>query len=218
MTPTGTRAPRPRSLFVVGALLTTTGVAWTVTRAGPSPDTVASALVRATPILATIAVLASWRHVVRLRRDRDAHERLQLLVDRTCVPDVHLLAVLASVWTTAAGQVADTVDVATGTSRRVWFPLACLPMGAFVLVQSQLDQVQMLDWMPPAEVKAAHRRRASRQQQGVLAGRRSRRGRRQLVAEVEHALRRAGGTGPVEPSRPLRTPSQFDTRPDRRRA
>ena len=218
MTPTATRAPRPHSRFVVGALLTTAGAAWTVTRAGPSPDTVASAFVRATPILAAIAVLASWRHVVRLRRDRDAHERLQLLLDRTCVPDVHLLAVVASAWTTPAGQVADTVDVATGMSQCVWFPLACLPRGAFVLVRSQPNQVLVLDWMPPAEVQAAHRRRASRQQQGVLAGRRSRRGRRQLVAEVEHALRRAGGKGPVDPSRPVRTPSQFDTRPDRRHA
>lgn len=218
MTPTGTRAHGPRSLFVVGALLTTAGVAWTDTRAGPSPDTVASALVRATPILAAIAVLTGWRHVVRLRRDRDAHERLQLLLDRTCVPDVHLLAVVASVWTTPAGQVADTVDIATGTSQRVWFPLACLPQGAFVLVRSQPEQVLVLDWMPPAEVQAAHRRRASRQQQRVLAGRRSRRGRRQLVAEVEHALRRAGGVGPVDPSHSLRTPSQFDTRPDRRHA
>lgn len=206
MTTIGTRAPRPRSLFVVGALLNTAGVAWTVTRAGPLPDMVTSAFVRATPILATIAVLASWRHVVRLRRDRDAHERLQLLLDRTCPPDVSLLAVVASVWTTPAGQVADTVDVATGTSQRVWFPLACLPQGAFVLVRYQPDQVQMLDWMPPAEVQAAHRRRASRRQQGLLASRRSRRGRRQLVAEVEHALRRAGEVGPVDPSRPLRTP------------
>jgi hypothetical protein len=189
-----------------------------LTRAGPPPDTVASASVRATPILATIAIVASWRHVVRLRRDRDAHERLALLLDRTCVPDVHLLAVVASVWTTPAGQVADTVDVATGTSQCVWFPLACLPQGAFVLVRSQPDQVLLLDWMPPAEVQAAHRRRASRRQQGSLARRLSRRGRRQLVAEVEHALHRAGGTGPVDPSRPLRTPSQFDTPPDRRPA
>jgi hypothetical protein len=125
---------------------------------------------------------------------------------------------VASVWATPAGQAADTIDVATGTSQRVWFPLACLPQGAFVLVRSQPDQVLVLDWMPPAEVQAAHRRRASRHQQRVHAGRRSRRGRRQLVAEVEHALRRAGGIGPVDPNRPLRTPSQFDTRPDRRHA
>lgn len=64
MTPTGTRAPRPRSPFVVGALLTTAWVAWTVTRAGPPPDAVAAAFVRAVPALATIAVLPGWRHVL----------------------------------------------------------------------------------------------------------------------------------------------------------
>ena len=41
-------------------------------------------------------------------------------MDRTCVPDVHLLAVVASVWTNPAGQVADTVGGHSATASRVW--------------------------------------------------------------------------------------------------
>ena len=96
--------------------------------------------------------------------DREADDRLQVLVDRTCLPDVHLVEVAATEQVSAAGQLANTIDLATGQGARLWFTQACFPPGSLVLVDDNHDTLRALDWMLPIEVQAAyrHRRRAAR--------------------------------------------------------
>lgn len=141
-----------------------------------------------------LVVFLVWRQRVRLRGDRAADERLQVLLDRTCLPDVELLCVIGTQWHGPAGQCADAVDVATGRSARQWFSLADFADGSLVLVRREPSGSRILDWIAPAEVAAAFRHRARRARvngHGGLAGRvRSRRGRARLIAEVEQALKR----------------------------
>lgn len=138
--------------------------------------------------------LLLWRQRSRRHNDRAADERLQLQLDRTCLPDVVLLCVLGTQWHGPAGQLASTVNVATGRADRQWFALASFADGSLVLMQRAPSGDLILDWMAPAEVAAAFRHRARRARatgRVSLAGRvRSWRSRARLVAEVEQALKR----------------------------
>ena len=170
-------------------------------------------------LLALWLALGIWRRVQRPRRDRDAHDRLQLLLDRTCLPDVHLVAVVATEWVNPAGQAATTVDVKDGRAGCHWFPLACFPLGSLVLINQDATNPRMLDWMPPDEVQAAHRHRArhGRRRHRQLAPRASsRRQSRRLVAEVEDALRRSSATAVDGPTRDVATDHPREHPHDRR--
>lgn len=139
------------------------------------------------------AGLLVWQRARRRRRDRDAHERLQLLRDRTCEPGVRLLAVIGTDWANGAGQAAVTVEVNTGAAGTEWFPLAMLPHGSMVLVTSEAGAPRLLDWMSPGEVQAAHRHRQGEAGGGSSVNRsRSWRRQRSLIAEIETALRQHG--------------------------
>lgn len=152
--------------------------------------------------VAVWAGLFAWHRDQRRRHDRDAYEHLQLLRDRTCQPEVRLLAVIGTDWANPAGQAAVTIDVNTGSAGTEWFPLAAFPHGSMVLVSGEVGTPQLLDWMPPIEVEAAHRHHLNE-------GRRRRRAhrgrswcrRRALIAEIETALRQPGaGATPDTPT------------------
>lgn len=180
-------------LAPLGALAATgLGIVWSVAM-GRLPDgPVAVAAVAGFVGSAAWISSAVFRRVRRPRRDRDAHERLELLRDRTCLPDVTLVAVIGTEWASHGGQAASIVDVRTGLAGTQWFPLACFPPGSLILCCPGATGLQVLDWMPPAEVQAAHRHQAGR----AHHGRRPPSTRswahsspRRLHAEIQHALR-----------------------------
>lgn len=150
-----------------------------------------------TPSLA-IAVI----QLVRLTRaalrqpqlDREADDRLQVLIHRTCLPDVHLVEVVATEQLSAAGQRAHTIDLAHGHATSVWFPQANFPTGSLVLIELQ-DTLRVLDWMLPAEVEAAygHRRRAARRRAKAETA-----WQHELTRDLAATTRRTRGNGRYE--------------------
>lgn len=184
--------PRPGWAAPAGAL-----VGWAVTCAvvgGFTTRTVAASLACAG--LAAWAGQSVWQRDLRRRHDRDAYEHLQLLRDRTCQPEVRLLAVIGTDWANPAGQAALTVEVNTGSAGTLWFPLAMFPHGSMVLVYSGVGAAPgLLDWMPPGEVEAAHRHHLNEARRRRRAHRdQSWRRRRALIAEIESVLRLPGDT------------------------
>lgn len=139
--------------------------------------------------MAAWAALLAWQRDLRLRRDRDAYDHLQLIRDRTCQPEVRLLAVIGTDWANPAGQAAVTVEVNTGSLGTEWFPLAMLPHGSMVLVSGGVRAPRLLDWMPPGEVQAAHRHHLNEARRRRAHRGRSWRRRRALMAEIESVLR-----------------------------
>lgn len=117
------------------------------------------------PALAIAVIqLGILTHAVvrRPARDREADDRVQVLVDRTCLPDIQLVEVHATEHVSAAGQRALTIDLATGHTRSLWFPQAHFPVGSLVLVEARADAVRPVDWMLTEELRAAYRHRSNR--------------------------------------------------------
>jgi hypothetical protein len=127
-------------------------------------------------VISAITLLALLLHRLRAvrirRRDREAHDRLQLLQSRTCTPGIDLLELSTTQWASMAGQFATGIDVATGAVVPVWLPQARIPEGSLILVRRDVHPHVLLDWMAPEEVKAAYRsrRRGSRGAAGAPAG------------------------------------------------
>lgn len=115
-------------------------------------------LLRATTVVAGLwLATATGMAVLRTRRDTHSHRRLQKLRELAAEPNRALVHVQTTVWSSAAGQHAGVVNVATGILHRVWIPEVTVPIGAFVVLQPTRSGVSIVDWMSPRRVDEAHR-------------------------------------------------------------
>jgi len=64
------------------------------------------------------------------------------------------------VWSSAAGQHAVVVNVATGVLHRVWLPEVTIPTGAFVILERTHDGARASDVLDACVVESAHRHEA----------------------------------------------------------
>lgn len=94
---------------------------------------------------------------VRPRRDRRARERLEHLRDLAAEPNRALVHVQTTIWSTAAGQHAVVVNIATGILYRVWLQTTWLPTGGFAVLEQRGGAVFVVDWMDACSVQAAQR-------------------------------------------------------------
>ncbi len=111
--------------------------------------------------------------------DRRAFVRVQELRVLSRLPDHVLLCILRTVWSTAAGQRADAVDVRTGAVLDLWLAEASLPTGSYALVTFAGRSCTLVDTVPPGMVLAArrhmgrervrHHERSARQQRRAAA-------------------------------------------------
>ena len=127
-------------------------------------------------VLAALLWLATsaTRAALQPAGDRRAFVRIQELRVLAGLPDHTLLCTLRTVWSTAAGQRADAVDVRTGSVIDLWLAEARLPSGSYALVKVVGGAYILVDAAPPGLVLAArrhtrregvrHRGRSGRQQ------------------------------------------------------
>lgn len=106
--------------------------------------------------LVTAVCLAATRPL----RDRRASQRLQHLRDDAIGPNHALVHVRTIVWSSAAGQQAVVVNVATGVLHRVWIPEVTVPIGAFVVLERIHDGARVVDMLHARVVESAHRHEA----------------------------------------------------------
>lgn len=140
-------------------------------------------------------VAVSWT-VNRPWRDRRAFQRLQHLREIATAPDRALVHVQTTVWSSTAGQHLIVVNVATGTTSRVWLPETTVPIAAFVVLERSNGGVNVVDSMNAHQVEAGHRHeqrhvapRPSRELRGDLPERDDRDDARQLIEETERFLK-----------------------------
>ena len=127
--------------------------------------------------LATSATLAALQPA----GDRRAFVRVQELRILAGLPDHALVCILRSVWSTAAGQRADAVDVRTGAVIDLWLAEASLPPGSYALVKFAGRSYTLVDTVPPGMVLAARRHMG---REGVRHHERSARQQRRAAARV----------------------------------
>jgi len=89
--------------------------------------------------------------------DRRAFVRVQELRVLAGLPNHALLCILRTVWSTAAGQRADAVDVRTGAVIDLWLAEARLPNGCYALVKFAGRSCMLVDAVPPGLVLASRR-------------------------------------------------------------
>lgn len=90
-------------------------------------------------------------------RDCRAHQRLQHLRDLAAQPDHALVQVQTTIWTTAAGQCAVVLNIATGVLHRVWLPETTVPSGAFAVLERTGHGGRVVACVDARGVKSAHR-------------------------------------------------------------
>ena len=156
-------APCRLLVLVIGAVIGAALFAWL---RGHATEPLL-AMLGVLPLAAAGVAIALARDARVRRREREADDRLQLLVDRTCIPDITLLEVVDTQWASGAGQRATTVDVATGAAECMWLAQAHVAQGALILVLRAGQTVTVLDWMPPNELQAAYRYRSRKCQAGL---------------------------------------------------
>jgi len=149
-----TAAPPLLTLSVLALAGTTRGVALTPTGVGEIILVAWRTTVLGTLLWFLVAVI--WA-ATRPLRDRRAFQRLQHLREIATVPDRALVYVQTIVWSSAAGQQVVVVNVATGSSHRVWVPETTVPLGAFVVLERTHSGVRVVDWMNAHQVEAGHR-------------------------------------------------------------
>lgn len=129
-------------------------------------------------------------------RDRRAFQRLQRLREIATPPNRALVHVLTTVWSSTAGEHVVVVNVATGTTSRVWLSETAGQIGAFVVLERSNGGVNVVDSMNAHQVEAGHRHeqrhvapRPSRELRGDLPERDDREDARQLIEETERFLK-----------------------------
>jgi len=112
-----------------------------------------------------LAAAISWA-ATRPWRDCRALQRLKQLRDLAAQPDHALVQVQTTIWTTAAGQHAVVLNIATGALHRVWLPETKVPIGAYCVLERTLHGVRVIDLMTDRSVAAAHRHERGRHADG----------------------------------------------------
>lgn len=107
-------------------------------------------------IIAWLVLTVAWAATSPLRDRRAAH-RLDELRAASPAPNRELVHIYATIWALLAGQLVDVVNIATGTTHRIWLPETSLPVGSFALLERSNDAVAVVDWIPRRTVEAAHR-------------------------------------------------------------
>ncbi|WP_139224434.1 hypothetical protein [Cellulomonas marina] len=110
-------------------------------------------------VIASLVWLATsaTRAAIQPAGDRRAFVRVQELRVLSGLPHHALLCILRTVWSTAAGQRADAVDVRTGAVIDLWLADASLPPGSYALVKFTDRSSVLVDAVPPGLVLAARR-------------------------------------------------------------
>lgn len=144
-------------------------------------------------VIAAVVWLATSvaRAAIQPARDRRAFERLRDLRVISGLPDHALLCILRTVWSIAAGQRTDAIDVRTGGFVDLWLAESSLPGGSYALVRFVGGSCVLVDAVPPGLVVAAQRHaHRNRRRRSRRAGRRERRATTGVIREAEALLRR----------------------------
>jgi hypothetical protein len=104
-------------------------------------------------------VTSATRAALQPARDRRAFERVQDLRVLSGLADHALLCVLRTVWSTAAGERVNAVDIRTGAAADFWLAESSLADGSYALVKFAGGTCVLVDAVPPGEVVAAQRHR-----------------------------------------------------------